>query len=305
MSDFDFKAYLKERQAVVNKQLETILNSLDKERELTRAMAHSLMAGGKRLRPILCLAACEACGQDPVVALPAASALEMVHTYSLIHDDLPAMDDDDLRRGIPTCHKAFSEATAILAGDGLLTHAFQVLTRPGNLFERLPDPAVRLELTAILSEAAGVDGMIEGQMLDMLSQDRDAAALPSSLDHLEKIHTLKTGMMIKASVLSGAVSAGAGPDTQERLAVYAEKVGLAFQVKDDILDVEGDPAVMGKPAGSDEAKNKMTYPALMGLEPSKGYAEELVNEAVEALNNFDEKALPLRAIAEYILQRRR
>lgn len=305
MSEFDFRAYLTERQAVVNQQLETILGSLGNQRELTRAMGHSLMAGGKRLRPILCLAACEACGKDPAHALAPASALEMVHTYSLIHDDLPAMDDDDLRRGIPTCHKAFSEATAILAGDGLLTHAFQVLTRPGDLFALLPDPAVRLELTAILSEAAGVNGMIEGQMLDMLSQEQVATALPSSLDRLEKIHRLKTGKMIQASVLSGAVSASADPAMQEHLAVYADKVGLAFQVKDDILDVEGDTAVMGKPAGSDEANHKMTYPALMGLEPSKRYAETLVNEAVDALAFFDEKALPLRAIAAYILQRRR
>jgi geranylgeranyl diphosphate synthase type II len=305
MSDFDFRAYLKEQQALVNEQLETILGSLENPRELTRAMGHSLMAGGKRLRPVLCLAACEACGKNPAYAMPAACAMEMVHTYSLIHDDLPAMDDDDLRRGIPTCHKAFSEATAILAGDGLLTHAFQVLTRPGKLFKRLPEPAVLLELAAILSEAAGVNGMIEGQMLDMLSQEKEVTALPSSLERLEKIHTLKTGMMIKASVLSGAVSANADPAMQERLGVYAEKLGLAFQVKDDILDVEGDPAVMGKPAGSDEANHKMTYPALMGLEKSKSYAETLVREAVETLTYFDEKAMPLRAIAEYILQRRR
>jgi len=306
MNDFDFKAYLKDRQGIVNRQLGTILDSLDNKRELTRAMGHSLMAGGKRLRPILCLASCEACSSDFSHAMPAACALEMIHTYSLIHDDLPAMDNDDLRRGIPTCHRAFSEATAILAGDGLLTHAFQILTRPGKLFKIFPPPEALLEIVAIISEAAGVNGMIEGQMMDMLAQELDAAPLPSCLDHLERIHTLKTGKIINASVLAGVVSAAGDRTMQDHLSIYAEKIGLAFQVVDDILNVEGDPAILGKAVGSDAVNHKMTFPSLMGLEQSKRHAKSLVNEAVEALKIFDEKkSMPLRAIAEYILQRKR
>lgn len=304
MGDFDFKAYLKTRQTLVNERLGAILGSLDPRRELTCAMGHSLMAGGKRLRPILCLAACEACSTPLDPALPAACALEMIHTYSLVHDDLPAMDNDDLRRGTPTCHVAFSESTAILAGDGLLTHAFQILSRPENLFKVFPDPGVRLELVAIISDAAGINGMVEGQMLDMLLQNTDKTV--SSLELLTRIHTLKTGRMIRASVAAGAVSAGADNAMVESLAVYAEKIGLAFQIVDDILDVEGDPTVMGKPAGSDVDNHKMTFPSLMGLEASRQYAGKIIDEAVEALALFDEKkALPLQAIAAYILQRKR
>ncbi len=304
MTDFDFKAYLKARQTLVNQHLGAVLAPLDPHRELTRAMAHSLMAGGKRLRPILCLAACEACSAPLDLAMPAACALEMIHTYSLIHDDLPAMDNDDLRRGIPTCHRAFGESTAILAGDGLLTHAFQILSRPAALFNGFPDPGVCLELVAILSDAAGVNGMVEGQMLDMASSHTDTT--DSSLDFLEKIHTLKTGRMIRASVVAGAVSAGAGTAKTESLAVYAEKIGLAFQIVDDILDVEGDPRIMGKPSGSDVDNRKRTFPSLMGLDASRQYAEKIIKEANEALDLFDEqKALPLKAVAAYILQRNR
>jgi geranylgeranyl diphosphate synthase type II len=267
-------------------------------------MGHSLMAGGKRLRPILCLAACEACSKPLDPALPAACALEMIHTYSLVHDDLPAMDNDDLRRGTPTCHVAFGESTAILAGDGLLTHAFQILSRPENLFSVFPDPGVRLELVAIISDAAGVNGMVEGQMLDMGLQNTDKTV--ASLELLTQIHSLKTGRMIRASVVAGAVSAGADTAMTESLAVYAEKIGLAFQIVDDILDVEGDPRVMGKPAGSDVENRKMTFPSLMGLDASRQYAQEIIDDAVKALALFDEqKTLPLKAIAAYILQRKR
>lgn len=325
MNDFDFKAYLKIRQTLVNNGLRAILAALDSQRELTCAMAHSLMAGGKRLRPILCLAACEACSRDiaqnmadetqkfetvplsaavQTIAMPAACALEMIHTYSLIHDDLPAMDNDDLRRGVPTCHRAFSESTAILAGDGLLTHAFQVLARPESLFKVFPDPQVRLELVAILADAAGVNGMVEGQILDMVAQ-RTRSTAPS-LELLTLIHTLKTGRMIRASVLAGAVSAGADQIMKDRLADYAEKIGLAFQIVDDILDVEGDPREMGKTAGSDLGNSKMTFPSIMGLDDSKEYAHDLVQEAVQALDLFaPPKALPLKAIAEYILCRKK
>lgn len=311
MNDFDFKTYLKTRQNLINGRLKTILATLDPQRELICAMTHSLMAGGKRLRPILCLAAFEACFRDtsePLLpdespAMPAACALEMIHTYSLIHDDLPAMDNDDLRRGVPTCHRAFSESSAILAGDGLLTHAFQILAQPESLFAVYPDSQVRLEIVAIISDAAGVNGMVEGQILDMIAQS-SSKTVPS-LELLTRIHTLKTERMIRASVLAGAISAGADKTMRDRLIDYAEKIGLAFQVVDDILDVEGDPKEMGKTAGSDLHNHKMTFPSIMGLSASKKYAHDLIQEAVKALDLFEpQKALPLKAIAEYILCRK-
>ncbi|MDY0220123.1 MAG: polyprenyl synthetase family protein [Desulfobacterium sp.] len=311
MNDFDFKAYLKTRQALVNRRLQAILAALGPQRELIRAMTHSLMSGGKRLRPILCLAACDACSRDmseprlpdQSLAMPAACALEMIHTYSLIHDDLPAMDNDNLRRGVPTCHRAFNESTAILAGDGLLTHAFYILAQPESLFPAFPDPQIRLETVAILSDAAGVNGMVEGQILDMIAQS-SSETVPS-LELLTRIHALKTGRMIRASVLAGAVSAKADQTMRDRLIVYAEKTGLAFQIVDDILDVEGDPKVMGKTAGSDLDNHKMTFPSIMGLGSSKKYAHNLIQEAVQALDLFEpKKTLALKAIAEYILCRK-
>lgn len=306
-------------------------------------MRHSLMAGGKRLRPILAMASAEAVGGDFRLTLPAACAIEMIHTYSLIHDDLPAMDNDDLRRGVPTCHKAFSEATAILAGDALLTHAFKILSKPDKIllsvssisqqpiFELLPDKATLLELVSIISDAAGVDGMVEGQMMDMSSASFTNNALPSSnslnlqsekMDYLQRLHNLKTGRMIIASVQAGAVSAGVDADSEimKILTRYAENIGLAFQVTDDILNVEGDPAIMGKAVGSDELNDKLTFPALLGLDESKQFALQLVADAVESLEllpkvlqqntalpfNFElHSVLPLKAVAEYILKRKK
>jgi len=299
---FDFTRYLLEKRDLVNQTLTDILNNLDTNRELVQAMEHSLMASGKRLRPILCLAAAQACNGNPLTALPAACALEMIHTYSLIHDDLPAMDDDDLRRGLPTCHKKFSEATAILAGDALLTHAFFILSDACKRFKISPDPEVCVRLITIISDAAGTNGMVEGQMMDMqsFSGNKD-----NTLSHLKRIHSLKTGRMIMASVKAGAVSVGADQDTVEQLVVYARKIGLAFQVMDDILNVEGDAKKMGKAVGSDEKQGKMTFPSIIGLDESKAYALTLISDAVKALGIFDEKAAPLRAIAEYIIKRDR
>ncbi|MBF0258323.1 MAG: polyprenyl synthetase family protein [Desulfamplus sp.] len=329
---FNLSEYLQDKKEILEEHLNKIIMRCDERRELVQAMKYSLMAGGKRLRPVLAMASAEAVGEDFRITLPAACAIEMIHTYSLIHDDLPAMDNDDLRRGVPTCHKAFSEATAILAGDALLTHAFTILSKPEQIFleskfgkqpvfRMIPDKATLLELISIISEAAGVDGMVEGQMMDMLAVKdaiRPALQMPAKasirppalqLDYLKKLHHLKTGKMIIASVQSGAVSAGAEPELLKILTRYAEKIGLAFQVTDDILNVEGDPAIMGKSAGSDKLNDKLTFPALLGLDESKKFASNLVGEAVDALSmlplDFQERALPLKAIAEYILKRKK
>ncbi len=302
---FDLSGYLARYRELVDGRLNRMFQSLDPERELVRAMTHSLMAPGKRLRPVLAIASAQACGGDEAYALPACCAIEMIHAYSLIHDDLPAMDDDDLRRGMPTCHKKFSEATAILAGDGLLTHAFRVLASPGDLFEVYPDDPVRIQLIAAISDAAGINGMVEGQMLDMQSEELLKNAPDNILDRLLKLHSLKTGKMISVSVESGALSVSAGDGFRTPLRTYAAAIGLAFQVMDDILNVEGDPQIMGKAAGSDAESQKTTFPALMGLSKSKAYARNLIDSALEALDGFDQKADPLRAIARYIIERKR
>ncbi len=311
---FDLSAYLKVNKTLVEDSLKKIINQLDPSRELVQAMAHSLLAGGKRLRPVLGLAATQACGGNPLTALPACCAIEMIHTYSLIHDDLPGMDDDDLRRGVPTCHKKFSEATAILAGDSLLTHAFSVLACPDTVFEFYPDRSILLELLAKISLAAGVEGMVEGQMRDMQAQviessmestiaENNIGNKQDLLGHLKKIHELKTGRMISVSVEAGALCARA--DSQELVSLrrYADNIGLAFQVMDDILNVEGDPAIMGKAIGSDALHDKMTFPAIIGLEQSKAYARQLVDTSLTAISVFDKQADPLRAIANYIINR--
>ena len=301
---FDLHAYLKRQRKIMEDALLKILSQRDEQLELTRAMHHSLMAGGKRLRPVLCMASAEASGENALLALPPACAIEMIHTYSLIHDDLPAMDDDDLRRGLPTCHKAFTEATAILAGDGLLTHAFTILSRPALYFEFFPSESILLELVNMVSRAAGVGGMVEGQMMDMLAPDLNIP-VSDAMDYLKKLHWLKTGQMIKVSVEAGAVCAGASPAVRDQLVLYSEKIGLAFQVVDDILNVEGDAAVMGKATGSDAEHDKLTFPALLGLEPSRQFAATLVSDARDALASLGDKARPLMAIADYIITRKR
>lgn len=297
---FNLSQYLTEKQSLVNQYLKLILNQYNKRLEVIMAMEHSLMAEGKRLRPILSMATAQACGKDFLIALPACCAIEMIHTYSLIHDDLPAMDNDDLRRGLPTCHKKFSEATAILAGDALLTHAFNVISNPEQVFDIYPDYQTRIKLISKISQAAGIQGMVEGQMLDMQSFQPKQN---NELDHLKKIHALKTGKMITVSVEAGALSVGSDLRTIDKLIVYADNIGLAFQVVDDILNIEGDPKVMGKAAGSDALNEKMTFPAIIGLDASKRYAKNLINTAIEAIWEFDEKATPLREIANYIINR--
>jgi len=295
---FDLELYLDSKRKQINTRLHEILQSASNSSRLVKAMHYSLMAGGKRLRPILCLAAAEVVGGQADDALRAACALEMIHTYSLIHDDLPAMDNDDLRRGKPTCHIAFDEVTALLAGDALLTLAFQML----SAVEITNDSqgSKRLRVLHQIARVAGYRGMIEGQMRDIASEDSEI-----SIKELGELHALKTGALIEASVYSGAILGGGSAEQIGQLEIYAKNIGLAFQVKDDILNVEGDPALLGKAVGTDKIRKKNTYPSLIGLEESKSFAEELVVQALQAVESFDSRADPLRAIANYIVQRNR
>ncbi len=256
---------------------------------LVEACRYSLFAGGKRLRPALVLGAADIVSGADGPALPAACAIEMIHTYSLIHDDLPAMDDDDLRRGKPTSHKAFGEATAILAGDALLTMAFDIAAQTGSI-------AVLREI----AQAAGVAGMVGGQHYDL-----EAEGKALSLEELKRVHAAKTGALIRVSVRSGATLAGAGPDALEALSRYGERLGLAFQIADDILDVEGNEADLGKPIGSDVDKNKATYPAILGLEKSRDLARQSADGAVEALASFGAEADAFRALARFTVERKK
>lgn len=259
-------------------------------------MLYSVRAGGKRLRPILVLAAAEAVGGNRHVVLPFAVAAEFVHTYTLIHDDLPALDDDNFRRGKPTNHKAFGEAIAILAGDGLLTQAFIVMTN-AMLMDGIP-PACILKASHEMAGALGTTGMIGGQVVDIESQESaiDAATL-------EYIHIYKTGFLIRACIRCGAILSQADPAQLDALSRYGAHIGLAFQIVDDILDITGDEKSLGKDIGSDVDKNKATYPALFGLEESRQKADELVEEAIASLQDFDERADPLRGIARFFVER--
>jgi geranylgeranyl diphosphate synthase type II len=263
---------------------------------LYQAMRYSVFNGGKRVRPLLVYAACEALGGEPARADGAACAVELIHAYSLVHDDLPAMDDDDLRRGKPTTHKAFDEAMAILAGDGLQSLAFEVLADA----QRNPQNAERrLKMIVSLARAAGPAGMVGGQAIDLgsVGQTLDQAAL-------EIMHRHKTGALIEVSVRLGALASGrAEPSALKALESYAQAIGLAFQVQDDILDVESDTATLGKTQGKDQAHNKPTYPALLGLDAAKAYSLELRDQALHALRPFDHAAEPLRELARYIVER--
>ena len=263
---------------------------------LFEAMRYSLFAGGKRIRPAFAFAAAEAVGGDGEAVLPFAAGLEMIHTYSLIHDDLPAMDDDDLRRGKPTCHKVYGEGTAILAGDGLLSDAFAVVTAPGVLARH---PAERVaRIVHELAVAAGSGGMVAGQALDL-----DATGRSVDLATLEFLHTHKTGALIRAAVRVGGLAAGAGPDPLETLTRYAAHLGLAFQIADDVLDVESSTEQLGKPVGSDQGLEKATYPALLGMQESKRRAAQLMDEALEALAPFGPGGVPLAALARFVVER--
>ena len=295
----DLKVYLKEQCTRVDAALDRFL---PKETELPhsvhKAMRYSVFAGGKRVRPILMLAACQAVGGDTELAVPAACAMEMIHTYSLIHDDLPAMDDDDFRRGNPTSHKVFGEAIAILAGDALLTEAFKLVSDPH--FTGGCEPSALLNVIHEIATCAGSYGMVGGQVVDMESEGRHDIDLAT----VQYIHTHKTGALIKASVVAGALL---GRSTGQQLAAitrYGEAAGLAFQIADDILDIEGTTEEIGKDAGSDQARGKVTYPAVMGLFAAKEEAQSMMDEAMNALEIFGAEADPLREIARYIVQRK-
>jgi geranylgeranyl diphosphate synthase type II len=298
---FELKSYLNEKRQWINGALEAQLTAATVPGRLADAMHYAVMAGGKRLRPILCTAAAEAAGgpwNEPALLLSACS-LEFIHTYSLIHDDLPAMDDDALRRGKPTCHMAFDEATAILAGDALLTLAFEVLTS-GFASSGGPPAADWLRVIRHISQGAGARGMVEGQMRDLASE-----GLSLSLEALEALHGLKTGALIRASVAAGATLGRAEREQADALDTYARHIGMAFQVADDILNVTGDAALMGKAVGTDQARGKNTYPGLMGLAEAGEKARIHVERALGALDRFDGRADPLRAIARYVIERKR
>jgi geranylgeranyl diphosphate synthase type II len=277
---------------------------------LAMAMRYSALGGGKRLRPVLCLMAAEACGGEGEMALPAACALEMVHTYSLIHDDLPAMDDDDLRRGRSTCHRAFDEATAILAGDGLLTLAFEVVARD------VKPPTAALRCVQILAEAAGPSGMVAGQMADLQAEGRTeiqglgrnggaAVETMATLAALESIHRRKTGALLRAPLRMGAVIAAAPETCVEALDRYGKSVGLAFQIVDDLLDVQGDETKLGKRVGKDSELGKWTYPRFLGVDGSRRRARQLADEAVAALDPFGARGDRLKDLALALLERDR
>lgn len=261
------------------------------------AMKYSLGIGGKRIRPVLLLEFCRACGGEVEKAIPFAVALEMIHTYSLVHDDLPCMDDDDMRRGMPSCHIKYGEEYALLAGDGLLTRAFGVIAQSEVAKE---NPACAVEAISVLSDLAGVEGMIGGQTVDLMNEGKKA-----SIETLEIMDRLKTGALIVASARLGCLVAGADKQKTEAAATFCEKIGHAFQIIDDILDVVGDEKELGKPIGSDGESDKSTYVSLLGLEKSTEYAEKLTDEAIEALSVFGEEGKLLKEIAEMLSKRKK
>ena len=293
----DVHAYMKERARAVDEALERSLPPESAPPETVhKAMRYSVFAGGKRLRPVLVIAGAEAVGGAMDDVMPTACAMELIHTYSLVHDDLPAMDDDDFRRGRPTSHKVFGDAMAILAGDGLLTLAFRLLAenlRPGM------DGRVLRDVLVEVAEAAGTGGMVGGQVADLEAEGRQVT--PEALDY---IHLHKTAALIRASIRSGAALCGATPAQLQALAVAGTSLGLAFQIVDDILDVTGTTEQLGKTAGKDQAQQKATYPAVHGLAASRARAEALMAEALGALQPFGPPAEPLRALGRFILDRK-
>ena len=291
---FDLSTYLVERKAIVEKALDSSISIVYPEK-IYEAMRYSLLAGGKRLRPILCLAACELSGGNIEMAMPTACALEMIHTMSLIHDDLPTMDNDDYRRGKLTNHKVYGEDIAILAGDGLLSYAFEfVATQTQNV---LPQKVLRV--IARLAKACGAAGLVGGQVVDLASEGISQISEKT----LNFIHTHKTGTLLEASVVCGAILAGASQTNLQRLSRYAQNIGLAFQIVDDILDITATTEELGKTAGKDLAAQKATYPVIWGLEKSRFQAQKLVDNAKAELEVFGEKVMPLIALADFIISR--
>ncbi|XGB41982.1 MAG: polyprenyl synthetase family protein [Nodosilinea sp. LVE1205-7] len=294
LNNFDLSAYLTERRQWVEAALDRSL-PVEYPETIYEAMRYSLLAGGKRLRPILCLASCELVGGDRAIAMPTACALEMIHTMSLIHDDLPAMDNDDYRRGRLTNHKIYGEGVAILAGDALLSYAFEYIAA----HTQAAPPDRVLQVLTGLGKAVGARGLVGGQVVDLASEgDPDV-----SLDTLNYIHRHKTGALLEISVTAGAILAGASIPQVEKLREYAQNIGLAFQIVDDILDITSTPETLGKSVGKDVNACKATYPSLWGLEESRRQADQLVESAKQALEEFGEKRQPLLALADYIVAR--
>jgi geranylgeranyl diphosphate synthase, type II len=306
----DIKAYLKEKRGSINAYLRSYFATPSLPLMLYEAIKYSLLADGKRIRPILALASYEACGGNAEVILPQASALELIHTYSLIHDDLPSMDNDDLRRGKPTNHKVFGEAMAILAGDALLTEAFFMMTN-GNHLPNLVHKEEERESTKKISQssllramrdvalAAGIQGMVGGQAQDILAENSEP-----NRETLDFIHLRKTAALIAASVRIGPILANSGTKKLRALTRYGESIGLAFQIVDDILDVEGTALELGKPVGSDTRKKKVTYPLLYGIEVARQKKDNCLVDALNALKEFSSEGDPLREIARYVVMRR-
>lgn len=294
--NLSLKDCLEQTAQAMNAELERLLPLPEgAERRLIEAMRYASLDGGKRLRPFYVLQTAHLFNVSEQGALRVAAAIEMVHCYSLVHDDLPAMDDDDLRRGRPTVHKKFDEATAILAGDALLTKAFEVLAGPATH----SDPQVRCELVRELALASGGNGMVGGQMLDLL-----AAELEMDMIAVSRLQQMKTGRLIGFSCEAGAVMGKVAPQLRQALKAYAHDIGLAFQITDDILDVEGDPALMGKGLHKDDEAGKATFVSLLGLDRARAQAAALVDQAIAHLDVFDEKADLLREAARFVVERR-
>jgi geranylgeranyl diphosphate synthase type II len=292
---FDLDAYMKERLAAVDAALDVFLPpETERPETLHKAMRYSVFAGGKRLRPILVMAGAEAVGGTAEQVMPTACAMELIHTYSLVHDDLPAMDDDDFRRGVPTNHKVFGEATAILAGDALLTLAFRLVADNVRQTNRSA-----LEVVVDIADAAGHGGMVAGQVADLEAEGRQVGA-----DTVDYIHAHKTGALIRTSLRVGARLCGATAEQVRALSVAGADLGLAFQIVDDILDVVASSEELGKTAGKDQIQQKATYPAIHGIEASRARARDLVDEADAALAALGPRAEPIRALGRFILERK-
>ena len=298
MVPINIEQYLIEKKALVDKALRKFMPTPSGlANDVIRAMEYSLFAGGKRIRPILCIAGAEAVGGSADDVVPVACAVELIHTYSLIHDDLPVMDNDDIRRGQPTNHKVFGEAVALLAGDGLLTLAFNLMAGPGA--EKKIKKEALLRVIALISSAAGYRGMVGGQTADIIYEGKEPN--PAVVEY---IHRHKTAALLAASITAGTILAGGNEDEEKSINRYGQQIGLAFQITDDILNLEGDRRLMGKGTGSDKEKEKMTYPSVFGAAESKKIQKQLIENAIDSLKQFDTRADPLRDLARYIINRK-
>jgi len=292
------KQYLDERKTLVDKALQKFMpKPSGLASDVIRSMNYSLFAGGKRIRPILCIAGAEAVGGSADNVVPVACAIELIHTYSLIHDDLPVMDNDDFRRGKPTNHKVFGEAVALLAGDGLLTLAFNLMAGYGA--EKEVEKKELLRVIDLIASAAGYKGMVGGQVVDITYEGKKPDP-----NVVEYIHRHKTAALIAASVTAGTILAGGNKDEEKSINRYGQQIGLAFQIADDILNIEGDKKVIGKGIGSDKERGKITYPSVFGTAESKTIQKELIKNAIDSLKRFDTRAEPLRDLARYIIERK-